>query len=88
MRIEWDEGKRRANLRKHGIDFADAVEVFHDLIALTREDRRHEDDRFMTLGVDFVGRLLVVIYTYPDPETIRVISARKAGPNERKQYEG
>jgi uncharacterized DUF497 family protein len=87
VRFEWDEAKRRANLRKHGIEFADAVSVFDDLRAMTIEDRDHDEQRFVTLGVDAFGRILVVVYTYPEQETIRLISARKAEPHERRQYE-
>lgn len=88
MRFEWDDAKRRANLRKHGVEFADAVSVLDDPRAITVEDRDHDEQRFVTLGKDTFGRVLVVVYTYPQPEVIRIISARKAEPHERRQYEG
>jgi hypothetical protein len=52
------------------------------------EDRDHKEARFVTLGMDGFGRLLVVCYVYRGEATIRVISARKAEPHERKSYEG
>ena len=87
MDYEWDPEKASANLRKHGVDFADAVGVFHDPLALTVPDDRHEEARFVTMGIDFPGRLLVVAYTW-NGQKLRVISAREALPKERRQYEG
>lgn len=84
--FEWDEQKRRSNLRKHRIDFADAVTALDDPGALTMPDAESdEEDRFVTLGADLFGRLLIVVYTWRD-DTVRLISARKATPSERKQY--
>lgn len=87
MRYTWDEGKRTANERKHGVEFADAVSVLDDLLALTIEDRDHDEQRFVTLGMDAFGRLLVVVYTYPEPDIIRILSARKAEPHEYREYQ-
>lgn len=87
MRYEWDPQKSSTNLRKHGIGFADAVAVFEDELALTREDTHAEEEfRFVTLGLDGFGRLLVVVYTHRD-DTVRVISARKATAKETHIYE-
>ena len=62
MQYEWDSAKNRANLAKHGIDFADAVAVFEDDLALTRPDATSRgESRFVTLGVDGIGRHLVVV---------------------------
>lgn len=88
MRVEWDEAKRKANLRKHGVEFADAVNVLDDPGALTIEDRDHDEQRFITLGMDAFGSLLVVVYAYRETDVIRLISARLAEPHERRQYEG
>jgi len=85
--VEWDPEKADANLTKHGIDFADAVTVLHDELALTMRDDSSGEDRFVTLGSDALGRLLVVIYTERD-ERLRIISARRATKQERRQYEG
>ncbi len=87
MRVEWDEPKRKANLRKHGVEFADAVNVLDDPRAITIEDRDHDEERFITLGMDAFGGLLVVVYAYREPDAIRIISARPAEPHERRQYE-
>ncbi len=87
MNYEWDSQKAAANLRKHKVDFADAVGVFQDPMALTVPDDRHEEARFVTMGIDFLGRLLVVAYTWR-AEHLRIISARAARPSERRQYEG
>jgi uncharacterized DUF497 family protein len=86
MEIVFDPAKNRNNLRDHQIDLADVDGVFFDPFALTREDRDHDERRFVTLGTDGFGRLLVVAYTYQD-EDIRVISARRAEPHERRSYE-
>lgn len=76
-----------AILQKHGVDFADVVAVFEDLNALTIEDESEVERRFLTVGLDALGRVLVVSYTWRG-ERIRVISARKATGRERSQYEG
>lgn len=68
-------------------EFADAVIALEDDLALTMSDPgSYEEERFVTLGTDATGRLLVVIYTWPG-EDIRLISARKATPKERRHYE-
>ena len=87
MEIEWDEEKATVNLRKHGVDFADAALVLEDELALTTSDLSSEaEERFVTLGSDPAGRLLVVIYTWRG-ERIRLISARQATGKERRRYE-
>ena len=86
MRYQWDRNKALTNLNKHGIDFADAVSVFSDELAITIFDDRFEEERFITIGMDILSRILVVVYTLRDNE-IRLISARKATRNERRQYE-
>jgi len=87
VEIEWDPPKATANLRKHGVDFADAGTVFHDEQAITITDESSEgEDRFVTLGMDALGRILVVVYTWRKDRP-RLLSARKATPRERRQYE-
>lgn len=79
MRFEWDEGKRATNLAKHGVDFADAVGVYEDPFALTRDDPSTSDEeRFITLGCGFKGRVLHVVWTERGFDAIRIISTRKA----------
>ncbi|MBI3246475.1 MAG: BrnT family toxin [Deltaproteobacteria bacterium] len=86
MFYEWDPAKAATNRRKHGIDFADAVGVFADEYALRREDPDAVDEqRFVALGWDTLGRPVVVVYTYRG-EDIRLISARKATKKEREYY--
>lgn len=86
MTYQWDADKALANLRKHGIDFADAVAIFADTLAITIPDYRFSEERFITMGLDSFGRLLVVVYTVRNKD-IRVISARRATRRERRQYE-
>lgn len=76
--IFWDPGKARANLAKHGVDFADAALVLEDAQALTIDDPDHDEPRFRTLGADPMGRLLVVVYAMGLGDAIRLISARRA----------
>lgn len=87
MTIDWDPKKATENLRKHGVDFADAATVLFDDHAATILDRHDDEDRHITLGADARGRLLVVVFTLRG-ESIRLISARKATRRERKAYEG
>ena len=87
MNYEWDVSTARSNLRKHGGDFADAATVFTDDAALTIPDDYPDEERFVTIGMDALGRVLVVVYTWRG-ERIRILSARKADSDERKQYEG
>ena len=84
--VIWDPSKAVTNFKKHGVHFSDAVTVLDDPRARTREDDRHGEQRFVTLGADLAGRVLVVVYTYPTESTVRLISARNAEANERRQY--
>lgn len=87
MEVEWDEEKAASNLRKHGVDFAEAVLVLEDELALTVRDLHSQrEERFVTLGCDLLGRLLVVVYTWRG-ERLRLISARHATSKERRNYE-
>ena len=84
--FQWDPAKARANRLKHGVGFPDAVGAFEDPLALTSEDPHPTEDRFATVGLDFLGRLVLVSWTWRG-EDIRLISARLATPRERRQYE-
>jgi uncharacterized DUF497 family protein len=86
MSYEWDPNKAKSNHKKHGVKFADAVGVFEDENAITIQDDHEREDRFITIGRDFLSRILVVVYTFRDI-VIRIISARKATARERKMYE-
>ena len=88
MQYEWDEEKRTVNLRKHGVDFPDAVIALEDPMARTIEDSGSKGEmRFITLGYGPTG-VLYVVWTERDGNVIRIISARKASPGESSQYHG
>jgi len=85
--FEWDRNKAEVNARKHGIQFADAVSVFEDGSAVTIPDNDLDDEeRWVTIGRDAFGQLLVVVYTWRGTN-IRLISARKANRREQDDYE-
>jgi uncharacterized DUF497 family protein len=90
--FEWDSSKARQNLRKHGVTFERATAIFQDPDALSAFDEEHSEheDRWITMGLDGTGTLLVVCHTFhetaDDAATIRLISARTATKNEIKQY--
>ena len=83
---EWDPLKVVLNLRKHGIEFAEAVAVLEDPLALTRPDDEPVECRFVTLGRDIRGHIVVVAWTERGAKT-RLISARLATRRERISYE-
>lgn len=91
-RFEWDRTKARSNIRKHSIPFERAATIFLDPDALSEFDEQHSDqeERWITLGMDSAGVVLVACHTFQETSnesaTIRLISARKATRNEVKQY--
>ena len=87
MWFEWDPRKAAANLRAHGISFAEAVTSLEDVFALTREDPDAEEQRFVTLGLSDQANLLVVVYAYREPDSVRIISAWMASKRQREDYE-
>ena len=80
-------GEAKANFRKHGVDFADAATALHDEMAVTVPDDDPDEERFVTVAADALGRVLVVAYTWRQTGP-RLISARRATRAERRQYEG
>ncbi len=87
MKFEWDDAKNRANIRKHGIDFIDAIDIFnHPYLSAHDERESYGEDRWRALGwmKALVG---VVVYTERHGDVIRVISARKATKREVNDYE-
>jgi len=87
MNVDWDPNKAKANRADYGVSFPDAEVVLYDPNGITREDESSEgEQRFVTLGLDALARVLVVVYTYRG-DTIRMISARKATRNEVRTYE-
>ncbi|HLY63178.1 MAG TPA: BrnT family toxin [Terriglobia bacterium] len=90
LRFEWDTRKESANKHKHGISFEEAQTVFLDEQALLVADPDHSEDeeRFILLGLSRALRTLVVCHCYRgDEDTIRLISARRANPVERRLYD-
>ena len=83
---EWDSQKAAANLKKHGVDFADAATVLHDEQAITIRGDEGNEERYVTIGMDALGSVLVVVYAWRGDRP-RLISARKATRREREQYE-
>ena len=86
MDFEWDEDKNQANIQDRGIDFNDAKNVFLDPFRIEQVDLREDygELRFQVIGM-VEGRLLFVAYTFRN-ENVRIISARKAEPYERRKY--
>lgn len=86
--FEWDEEKAKKNLKKHGVSFEEAATIFNDPRIATIFDPDHSEDeeRFVSLGMSFIQRLLSVVHTKRGKRS-RLISARKATKAERKTYE-
>jgi uncharacterized DUF497 family protein len=76
VNFEWDCQKAASNIKKHGIAFAEAAMVFYDESAITIQDAALGEERFITLGMDSLARV----------DCVRIISARKATPGERREY--
>jgi len=86
--FEWDDAKAALNLARHGVSFAEASTVFEDPYSLTTGDLDHSEfeDRWVTVGLSLISRILLVVHTYRDTR-IRIVSAGKATAFERAQYE-
>ena len=90
IRFEWDERKNATNRRKHGVSFEEARTVFYDDRAILTDDPDDDgnENRFVLLGLSAGLRTLVVCHCYrEDDEVIRIISARKAHREERRDYD-
>ena len=92
MKFEWDKGKERINVKKHGVSFEQASYVFSDPYALNKYDGEHsqEEDRWLLLGKSLNEVMLVVVHTFRDNEgveSVRVISARRATSHEQDIYQ-
>ena len=85
VEFEWNNKKAIANLNKHGVNFADTVHVLEDEMAITIVDDYSGENRYITVGMDALGRILVVVYTWRE-DRVRIIAARKATPKEIVQY--
>jgi len=86
MEIEFDTAKAKSNFAKHRVSFAHAEQALRDPLAVTIEDPDAEGERrFVTLGMDALGRILIMVHT-PRGNRTRLISARKASRRETEQY--
>lgn len=86
--FEWDDEKAKSNLKKHSVSFEEGATIFNDPRIATISDPDHSEDeeRFISIGISVIRRLLTVIHTYRTTR-IRLISARKATKAEKKNYE-
>src|ERR1700761_2733356 len=86
--FEWDPRKDKANVRKHGVGFAEASTVFGDPLSITIPDPDHSqaEERFVTIGASNTRKLVIVIHTVRG-EALRIISARAATKQEKESYE-
>jgi uncharacterized DUF497 family protein len=87
VKYEWDNGKAAVNLRKHGVDFTDAIAALEDKNRLEEIDARfvYDEERTQVIGVAH-DKVLFVIMTLPGEDTCRIISARKATRHEQDRY--
>ena len=88
MKFEWDEAKNRQNIKKHGIDFADAWQLFEHTLFVWRDDRFDYDEE-RQIGLGMLNDMMVVFVAFVEKsaDTIRVVSMRKAKKHEREKYE-
>lgn len=87
MRLEWDVAKNKTNIRDHKIDFADADAVFDGPMLVDMDERQdYGEDRWIGIGL-LRNIVVVVVFTEPSQDTIRIVSVRKANKYERKRYE-
>lgn len=86
--FRWDANKERENIRKHeGITFRHAAQVFFDPFVVGEDASRKDEARNAAIGTDFEFHVLYVIHVIFEDEHVRIVSARKADPKERKRYE-
>ncbi len=91
IKFTWDSAKAKSNLKKHKISFQEAKSVFFDELALQFSDiDSPNEERFLILGMSNQSRILVVVHCERgiSGEELRIISARKATPAERRNYQG
>lgn len=86
MQFEWDDQKNTLNIEKHGIDFADAYELFeHSLLVLVDDRKDYKERRYIGMGY-IQWRIMVLVFTRPKKDKIRVISLRKANKREQEKF--
>lgn len=87
MKFIWDRRKNKANVKKHELDFADAYMVFESPMLVGLDDREdYGEDRWIGIGL-MENRVVVIVYTELEEDSIRIISFRKATTNESENYE-
>lgn len=87
MKFVWDEQKHQSNINKHDLDFSDVYKIFESPMLVNLDDREdYGEERWIGIGLIDM-QVVVIIFTEPNEETIRIISLRKAKNNERKRYE-
>jgi len=87
MKFVWDRRKNQVNIEKHGLDFADAIRVFESPLLVNLDDRKdYGEERWIGIGM-LELRVVVIVFTEPESDLIRIISFRKATSDERKKYE-
>ena len=86
VKFEWDERKCRINIKKHGIDFLDAPEIFQGPMLVNLDAKNdYGEDRY--IGIGFLrNKAVVVVFTEPYPEITRIISLRKATKDEEERF--
>lgn len=89
LEFEWDENKNKLNKEKHGITFEEAKDVLYDEDALLVFDKNHSnfEDRYLMVGMIKTLNIIAIVFCIREKEKIRIISARKATIEERKEYE-
>ena len=90
MRFDWNAKKAAANIKNHeGVTFEEAETVFGDPLAAVflDEDHSFEEKREIIIGYSGEQRLLVVCFTEREEDLIRIITARRADPDERRKHE-
>ena len=89
MKFQWDPNKAKENLKKHGVSFEEAVTVFKDPLALIFDDEEHseEEHREIIIGISRLSKLLLVCFVERDEDLIRIVTARPATNQEKKDYE-
>jgi uncharacterized DUF497 family protein len=86
MQFEWDENKNTTNIHKHKIDFEDVPAVFHGPMFIELDERDdYKEDRWVSIGI-LRNIVAVVVFTEPNPDTIRIISVRKANKYEQRKF--
>jgi len=86
MNFEWDENKNRQNIQKHGISFEEATEIFYDIV-FTSIDDRYDYDEIREISIGAIQGVVIITVAHTDRnDKIRLITARKSTPKERRTY--